>query len=116
MENKVALTSIVPEPSTPPVNSASTVPGHPAGGVFTSAAREVAPREAAPVEKPAAADGPQPGDLRLVIEQDSKTGTYVYKTVDRRTGDVLQQFPREDVLRFKQAEHYDPGEVFDGLT
>jgi flagellar protein FlaG len=68
------------------------------------------------VEKPATADGPQPGDLRLVIEQDSKTGTYVYKTVDRRTGDILQQFPREEVLRFMQAEHYDPGEVFDALT
>ncbi|WP_165187659.1 flagellar protein FlaG [Caulobacter soli] len=68
------------------------------------------------MEKHVVADGPQPGDLRLVIEQDSKTGTYVYKTVDRRTGDILQQFPREDVLRFKQAEHYDPGEVFDGLT
>lgn len=111
MENKVALTSVIPESSTLPANAASTVPGHPAGGLFASP-----PREAASVEKPAVADGPQPGDLRLVIEQDSKTGTYVYKTVDRRTGDILQQFPREEVLRFKQAEHYDPGEVFDGLT
>ncbi len=111
MENKVALTSVIPEPSTLPASTASTVPGHPAGGLFASS-----PREAAPAEKPATADGPQPGDLRLVIEQDSKTGTYIYKTVDRRTGDILQQFPREEVLRFKQAEHYDPGEVFDGLT
>ena len=112
MENKVALTPVIPEPSSPSANTAaSTVPGYPAGGVFTSA-----PKEAAPVEKPAVITGPQPQDLRLVIEEDSKTGTYVYKTVDRRTGDILQQFPREDVLRFKQAEHYDPGEVFDGLT
>lgn len=116
MENKVALTSILPEPSAPPVSAATTVLGHPAGGLFTPASRVAAPKEAVPVEKPATADGPQPGDLRLVIEQDSKTGTYVYKTVDRRTGDILQQFPREEVLRFKQAEHYDPGEVFDGLT
>ncbi|CAN5464647.1 flagellar protein FlaG [soil metagenome] len=111
MENKVALTPIISELSTPPVNTASTVPGYPAGGVSMSASKE-----AAPVEKPAVAAGPQPGDLRLVIEEDSKTGTYIYKTVDRRTGDILQQFPRDDVLRFKQAEHYDPGEVFDGLT
>lgn len=116
MENKVALTPIISEPSTPSVNTASTVPGFPAGGVFASASREAAPREAAPAEKPPVAAGPQPGGLRLVIEEDSTTGTYVYKTVDRRTGDILQQFPREDVLRFKQAEHYDPGEVFDGLT
>jgi flagellar protein FlaG len=112
MENKVALTPVISEPSTPPANTAaSTVPGYPAGGVFTSA-----PKEVAPVEKPVVTAGPQPQDLRLVIEEDSKTGTYIYKTVDRRTGDILQQFPREDVLRFKQAEHYDPGEVFDGLT
>jgi flagellar protein FlaG len=111
MENKLALTPVISDPSTPTSNAPTTVPGLPAGGVFTSA-----PKEAPPVEKPIVADGPQPGDLRLVIEQDAKTGTYVYKTVDRRTGDILQQFPREDVLRFKQAEHYDPGEVFDGLT
>ena len=106
MENKLALTPPITEPSAPSSVAAFTVPGQPAGGHDVSEA----------AEKPAAAAGPQPGDLRLVIEQDPTSGTYVYKTVDRRTGDVLQQFPREDVLRFKQAEHYDPGEVFDGLT
>jgi flagellar protein FlaG len=106
MENRVALTPITTEPSTPASNVSFTAPGPSAGGVVASA----------PQEKPSVADVPQPGDLRLVIEQDPTTGTFVYKTVDRRTGDILQQFPREDVLRFKQAEHYDPGEVFDGLT
>ena len=107
METKAALTTPTPEPSAPSSVAAFTVPGKPAGG------RDVS----GPKEKPAAAAaGPQPGDLRLVIEEDPASGGYVYKTVDRRTGDVLQQFPREDVLRFKQAEHYDPGEVFDGLT
>jgi flagellar protein FlaG len=106
MENRVALTPVTTEPSTPTSNAPSTAPGFSAGGVAASA-----PKEKSPV-----ADGPQPGDLRLVIEQDATTGTYVYKTVDRRTGDILQQFPREDVLRFMQAEHYGPGEVFDGLT
>jgi len=116
MENKVALTPIMPDPSTPAVGAATTVSGHPAAGLLSPGSLGAAPKEAASVEKPATANGPQPGDLRLVIEQDSKTGTYVYKTVDRRTGDILQQFPREEVLRFKQAEHYDPGEVFDALT
>lgn len=108
METKAALTQPIAEPTAPSSAAAAayTVPGHPAGGPVVSEAPE----------KPAAAEGPQPGDLRLVIEQDPVSGSYVYKTVDRRTGDVLQQFPREDVLRFKQAEHYDPGEVFDGLT
>lgn len=111
MENKVALTQPSPEPSsTPSSTNPFTAPGLPAGGVSVSA-RPVPAAGEAPK-----AVGPQPGDLRLVIEEDATTGTFIYKTVDRRTGDILQQFPREDVLRFKQAEHYDPGEIFDGLT
>lgn len=106
METKAALTPPKSEPSVPTPVAAFTVPGKPAGGHDVSASKE----------KPVVAAGPQPGDLRLVIEEDPASGSYVYKTVDRRTGDVLQQFPREDVLRFKQAEHYDPGEVFDGLS
>jgi flagellar protein FlaG len=106
METKAAPIPSMPEPSAPTSVAAFTVPGQPAGGPDVSGAKP----------KAAADSGPQPGDLRLVIEEDPASGGYVYKTVDRRTGDVLQQFPREDVLRFKQAEHYDPGEVFDGLT
>jgi flagellar protein FlaG len=106
METKAAPIPSMPEPSAPSSVAAYTVPGQPAGGHAVSEAKP----------KPPAASGPQPGDLRLVIEEDPASGGYIYKTVDRRTGDVLQQFPREDVLRFKQAEHYDPGEVFDGLT
>jgi flagellar protein FlaG len=106
METKAALAPPTPELSAPPPIAAFTVPGQPAGGRDVLEAKE----------RPAAVAGPQPGDLRLVIEEDPVSGAYVYKTVDRRTGDVLQQFPREEVLRFKQAEHYDPGGVFDGLT
>ena len=107
---KIALQPSLSEP--PPVTasaststSAFTAPGSSASGAVVS-----------PPPEHAVDSGPQPGDLRLVIEQDPTSGTYVYKTVNRRTGDVLQQFPREEVLRFKQAEHYDPGEVFDGLS
>jgi flagellar protein FlaG len=60
--------------------------------------------------------GPQPGDLRLVIEQDEDTKTFIYKTVDRRTGETLQILPREDVLKLKHAAGYDPGAVYDGLS
>ncbi len=52
-----------------------------------------------------------PADLRLVIEKDKASGTYVYKTVDRRTGDVVQQFPNEQLLRLRQAESYEAGAV-----
>jgi len=107
METKAAIVPpSIPEPSAPSTVAAFAVPGQPAGVHDVSG----------PKEKPAVAAGPQPGDLRLVIEQDPVSGSYVYKTVERRTGDVRQQFPREDGLSLQQAEHYDPGEVFDGLT
>jgi flagellar protein FlaG len=48
-------------------------------------------------------------DLRLVIEEDA--GTYVYKTINRVTGDVVAQYPREDVLKMLEAEDYAAGSV-----
>lgn len=50
-------------------------------------------------------------DLRLVIEEDPTSGLFIYKTVDRRTGDVVQQLPREEVVRMHQAEHYVAGAI-----
>jgi flagellar protein FlaG len=50
-------------------------------------------------------------DLRLVIEEDKAAGSYVYKTIDIRTGHVVQQVPREEVLRLKDASGYEPGAV-----
>lgn len=82
-----------------------------AGEVETSLKAERA--AAAEVEKPVD-DGPQPGDLRLVIEHDDASGAFVYKTVDRRTGETLQQFPREEVLKMRDGPDYETGDVFDG--
>ena len=48
-------------------------------------------------------------DLRLVIEEDQASGTYVYKTFNRRTGEVVQQLPREQVLRLKDSAAYAAG-------
>ncbi len=52
-------------------------------------------------------------NLRLVIEEDRTSGSYIYKTVDVRTGDVVQQVPREEVLRLREAAGYQPGAVID---
>ena len=46
-------------------------------------------------------------DLRLVIEEDQ--GMYVYKTVDRRTGEVVLQLPREQVVKMREARNYRAG-------
>lgn len=50
-------------------------------------------------------------DLRLVIEDRGPDGGFVYKTIDRRTGEVVLQLPREEVLRMREAAGYEAGSV-----
>lgn len=59
---------------------------------------------------------PQTADLRLVIEEDEKSGAIVYKTLDRRTGEVVRQLPREEVLRLKDDPAYGPGDFVDSKS
>ncbi len=54
---------------------------------------------------------PDPADLRLVIEDDQAAGCFVYKTVDWRTGEVVQQIPREQILKMREAPAYLAGDV-----
>lgn len=59
-------------------------------------------------QPPAAKDLP---DVRLIIEEDQVTGAFIYKTIERRTGQVIQQFPREEILRLKQEGELDAGAI-----
>ena len=65
---------------------------------------------ATPHETPAAS-GPDPTDLRLVIDLDQASGSYVYKTVNRLTGEVVQQLPRAEVLKLRDQARYEAGGV-----
>jgi len=38
---------------------------------------------------------------RLSISRDEATGTFIYRSIDRRTGEVLRQWPVESMLQFK---------------
>lgn len=49
------------------------------------------------------------GRYRLTIEEGP--GGYVYKTRDRVTGEVIRQFPREDVVKMRHSLAYGPGEL-----
>ena len=62
---------------------------------------------ARPIEPPAE---PDQADLRLIIEENAN-GAFVYKTVDRRTGEVVVQLPREQLLRRREEADYQAGEV-----
>lgn len=46
-------------------------------------------------------------NTRLRIEQDEETGRFVYRSIDKETGEVVRQFPAEEMLnliaRFRDA-------------
>ncbi|WP_394764366.1 flagellar protein FlaG [Phenylobacterium sp.] len=49
--------------------------------------------------------------MRLIIEEDKASNSYVYKTVNRLTGEVIQQLPRETVLQLREQLNYEAGDV-----
>jgi flagellar protein FlaG len=42
-----------------------------------------------------------PPNSKLQIEQDQNTGTFIYRSVDRDTGEVLKQWPSEKMLQMR---------------
>ena len=64
-------------------------------------------------ERPSAIGQP---DLRLVIEEDKSSGSFIYKTMDRRTGESVKQYPREEVLRLRELHGYQPGDLTDSAS
>jgi uncharacterized FlaG/YvyC family protein len=50
---------------------------------------------------------------RLVISEGATTGVYVYTILDRITGEVLVQIPREEVVRIAARPDYTAGQVLD---
>jgi flagellar protein FlaG len=109
MEPKAALSAIRDFAASTATASIAPDLSEGANVVVAPAVQPIEHEPAPPVD-----DGPQPGDLRLVIEQDDDSGEYVYKTVDRRTGETLQQFPREQILKLRHEVTYASGDVYDG--
>lgn len=60
---------------------------------------------------PSPADPQDQNQFRLIIEEDQATGAFVYKTLDRTTGEVVLQFPREEVLRLREQPGYQAGAI-----
>ena len=69
----------------------------------------VAPAQSEP---PPILPKPDPAlDLRLVIEEDQGSGSFVYKTVNRLTGEVVSSLPRAELLRLRAEARYAAGSV-----
>lgn len=60
-----------------------------------------------------ASDAERLARYRLVIEQGPRAGSFVYKTLDRETGEIVRQLPSEDVVRLTQRGDYGAGAVID---
>jgi flagellar protein FlaG len=80
----------------------------------TQRTSEPEPQSARAAPKPAPAPPPAapPGsDLRLVIERDSDNAFYVYRLVDRTTGKVVVELPRDQVAEMGGQASYSAGSV-----
>jgi len=103
MEPKVAAVAAAPEPK--PFAKAEPVAKNPAQErIEAQAAAEKKAEVAVP-------QGPDEAEMRLVIEMDKASGSYVYKTINRLTGEVLSQLPRAEVLKLRNEPQYTAGDV-----
>lgn len=50
---------------------------------------------------------------RLVIEEGARPGTFIYKTLDSQTGEVVRQLPREQVVSMAKDRNYGAGSLID---
>lgn len=71
----------------------------------------LAPNDGPSVAKRPVSPAQDAADLRLIIEEGGVAGAYTYKTVNRVTGEVVSQFPREEILRMRDAAEYETGSV-----
>ncbi|HRJ63393.1 flagellar protein FlaG [Brevundimonas sp. UBA2416] len=58
-----------------------------------------------------AEDAERQARYRLVIEQGPRAGSFVYKTLDRETGEIVRQLPSEEVLKLRERDDYGVGAV-----
>jgi flagellar protein FlaG len=54
-----------------------------------------------------------PTNSRLQIEQDRDTGTFIYRSVDPETGEILRQWPPEQLLKLRESLTEIEGLLFD---
>jgi flagellar protein FlaG len=90
-------------PAVSPVNGAANGQSGESPTSTDATTAEPAPAPPKPVE-PA---------QRLVISEGAQTGVYIYTILDRSTGQVLVQIPREEVMSLGSRPDYTAGKVID---
>lgn len=55
---------------------------------------------------------PQPNYmLKLTVDKDPETGEFIYKAIDRHTGEVVRQLPQKELVGMRRSAAYQPGSV-----
>ena len=54
---------------------------------------------------------PRSGELMLSIDDDPVAGGFIYTTIDRRTGAVVQKLSRAELLKLRETTTYAAGAV-----
>jgi len=49
--------------------------------------------------------------LRLTVDKDPDTGEWVYKAIDRYTGEVVRVLPRQELVKMRDSSSYQAGSV-----
>ena len=49
--------------------------------------------------------------LRLTVDKDPDTGEWVYKAIDRYTGEVVRVLPRQELAKMRESSNYQAGSV-----
>jgi flagellar protein FlaG len=49
--------------------------------------------------------------LRLTVDRDPKSGEWIYRAIDRSTGEVVKQLPRQELLDMRNSGSYQAGSV-----
>ena len=82
------------------------------GGSFASRPDSAVPVQAIAADD-AAASIPEPNsaNLRLEIEDNKEAGCFVYKIINRSTGEVVIQIPQEQILKLRESDAYLAGDV-----
>lgn len=105
MEPKLTTLTALPEPKSGPAESPAQA----------AKAAEAADVRQAELEKAKRDQEPQKAsdqvDMRLVIDVDEASGAYVYKTINRQTGEVMSQLPRAEILKLRDVAQYAAGSV-----
>lgn len=110
MANEIRKSPFLVPPPTKVGTGGGTATDAPKERASPAPSREVVPDASTDAKVTPTAPGV---NARLIIEKDEVNGGFIYKSIDRETGEVLQQYPREQVLREVAKAKASEGQIVD---